>query len=41
MNPEKAQITRCEDCKYESFNYGRTECSKCGGKLEILAIEIK
>lgn len=29
--------TRCYDCKYQSHTYGSLECSKCGGKLEILA----
>ncbi len=33
------QITICEDCKYESYNENLTECSKCGGKLEVIASE--
>ena len=32
-----AQITRCLNCGYRSYNEDRTECSKCGSKLEILA----
>jgi len=33
------QITICEDCRYESLNEGLIECSKCGGKLEMIASE--
>lgn len=34
MNP---QITRCMECGYEALTWGLDECSKCEGKLEILA----
>jgi hypothetical protein len=32
-----ARITKCLDCGYRSYNINRTNCSKCNGKLEILA----
>jgi uncharacterized OB-fold protein len=32
------RYTRCTICGYETFGY-RESCSKCGGKLEILAIQ--
>ena len=35
------QKTRCEDCKYQAITYGKEECSKCGGKLEVIASENK
>ncbi len=31
------RITTCEDCKYHAMTYDIDKCSKCGGKLEILA----
>lgn len=36
--------TICEDCKYRAITWHVTkdninECRKCGGKLEIIAIE--
>lgn len=35
------RITKCRDCNYESVSWDREECSKCGGRLEILASELK
>ena len=37
------RITKCinTDCGYRSFNTDLKECSKCGGKLEVLASTIK
>lgn len=31
------RITICEDCKYKSFTWNKVNCSKCGGRLEIIA----
>jgi len=33
----KPQITRCTKCDYEALNWGLEKCSKCEGKLEVLA----
>ena len=35
------QETICEICKYRAITYGQEQCSKCGGKLEIIASELK
>ena len=35
------QLTKCYDCGYRSYNQGLKECSKCRGKLEIIAQERK
>ena len=35
------QITKCFDCGYQSLNINQEKCSKCEGKLEILASENK
>lgn len=40
MNP-KIQITRCTECGYKAMTWGLKKCSKCEGKLEILASEIR
>jgi hypothetical protein len=37
-----ARITTCRDCGYHAITWDMLNCSKCGGKLEILATtEIK
>ena len=41
MKKPKAQITECTECGYQALTWGMKECSKCEGKLEILASEIK
>ena len=34
------RITKCKDCKYEKVdNTERSDCNKCGGKLEVIAQE--
>ena len=33
------QITKCEDCGYRALTHGQEKCSKCDGKLEIIASE--
>ncbi len=37
----KAQQTKCTECGYQAITWGLIHCSKCDGKLEILASEIK
>ena len=35
------KITKCKDCGYRALNMIElSECSKCGGELEIIASEV-
>jgi len=36
-----ARITICRNCEYQAITYNMSLCSKCGGRLEILASENK
>lgn len=40
MDQQIIRFVRCKDCAYEAMSF-LCKCSRCGGRLEITASEIK